>query len=305
MKKVLVIDDDLELQELLKFSFQHFGYDVYQAYDGKEGLKKVKEVLPDVIVLDIIMPEMNGFEVIEELKKDPKICLIPVIMLTSLSHTRDKVTGVKLGADEYLVKPVEPYELIAHVESLIKKYYDNVDELTKLPGLIPLENQIKELISSKQNFSVVYIDICNFKPYNLKYGFEQGDRVFKLFAGILRSVVKSCGTNKDIVYHLEADDFCILSFTDKIEPIIENITSLFNALLSQIFDEETIKHGYFVYNLDNVELKSPLLKLAISVVKVQEGKYTHYAEVLTFAKELLSFVKQQVKETNENKVVYK
>jgi diguanylate cyclase (GGDEF)-like protein len=305
MKKVLVIDDDLELQELLKFSFQHFGYDVYQAYDGKEGLKKIKEVLPDIIVLDIIMPEMNGFEVIEEIKQDPELCLIPVIMMTSLGHTRDKITGVKLGADEYIVKPVEPYELIARVEGLIKRYYENVDELTRLPGLVLLENQVKELISANKKFSVIYIDICNFKAYNLKYGFEQGDRIIKLFSGMLRSVVKSCGTDKDIICHLEADDFSILSFTAKIQSIVENIISLFDNLSTQVYDEETLKNGYFVYKLNDIELKSPLLKLAIAVVSVQEGKYTHYAEILTFSKELLSFVKQQVKQTNQNMFVFK
>jgi diguanylate cyclase (GGDEF)-like protein len=305
MKKVLVIDDDLELQELLKFSFQHFGYDVYQAYDGKEGLKKIKEVLPDIIVLDIIMPEMNGFEVIEEIKQDPELCLIPVIMMTSLGHTRDKITGVKLGADEYIVKPVEPYELIARVEGLIKRYYENVDELTRLPGLVLLENQVKELISANKKFSVIYIDICNFKAYNLKYGFEQGDRIIKLFSGMLRSVVKSCGTDKDIICHLEADDFSILSFTTKIQPMVENIISLFDNLSTQVYDEETLKNGYFVYKLNDIELKSPLLKLAIAVVSVQEEKYTHYAEILTFSKELLSFVKQQVKQTNHNMFVFK
>jgi diguanylate cyclase (GGDEF)-like protein len=305
MKKVLVMDDDLELQELLKFSFQHFGYDVYQAYDGKEGLKKIKEVLPDIIVLDIIMPEMNGFEVIEEIKQDPELCLIPVIMMTSLGHTRDKITGVKLGADEYIVKPVEPYELIARVEGLIKRYYENVDELTRLPGLVLLENQVKELISANKKFSVIYIDICNFKAYNLKYGFEQGDRIIKLFSGMLRSVVKSCGTDKDIICHLEADDFSILSFTTKIQPMVENIISLFDNLSKQVYDEETLKNGYFVYKLNDIELKSPLLKLAIAVVSVQEEKYTHYAEILTFSKELLSFVKQQVKQTNQNMFVFK
>jgi len=303
MRKVLIIDDDLELQELLKFSFQHFGYDVYQAYDGNQGLKKIKEVLPDIVVLDVIMPEMNGFEVIEELKKDPELCLIPVIMLTSLSHTRDKITGVKLGADEYIVKPVEPYELIARVEGLIKRYYENVDELTRLPGLVSFENQIKELISAKKNFYVINLDICNFKPYNLRYGYEQGDRLLKLFAGMLRSVVKSCGNDKDTLYHIEAGNFSIISFATKVEPIVENIISLFDTLSIQIYDEETIKNGYFVYKLKDVEIKSQLLKLAIAVVSVQEGKYTHHAEVLTFAKELLSFAKQQVKQTNENKVI--
>ncbi|MCX7716322.1 MAG: response regulator [Endomicrobia bacterium] len=303
MKKVLVIEDDLELQDLIKFTFQHMGYDIYQAYDGKEGLKKVKEVQPDIVILDVIMPEMNGFEVLEELRKDPQTCLLPVIMLTSLSHAKDRITGVKLGADEYLVKPVEPYEIVARVEALLKKYYDNVDEITLLPGLLHLENHIKQLLSNNTEFKVVYLDMCNFKAYNIKYGFSEGDKVLKLFSGILRTVVNNTGSKQDTLYHIEADKFVIITYTDKIEEMVENIFRLFEDLSSKIYDQEALENGYFVYSLqEGVELKSNLMKLAVAVVNVVKDKYTHYAEVLTLAKEMLNVAKEKCMQSNTNQL---
>lgn len=305
MKKILIVEDDLELQDLMKFSFEHAGYSVYQAYNGKEGLDKTYEVLPDIIILDVLMPEMNGFEVIEELKKDPQVCLIPVIMLTSLSHTRDKLTGIKLGADEYLVKPVDPYELIFRVEQLLKKYYENVDELTRLPGLIQFENYIKELLSSNKTFKVIYIDICNFKSYQLKFGFNKGDDVLRLFSGILRSSLKNYGDNRDIAYRIEADDFVVISFLDNVENLIKNITMLFDDLKLKIYDEQTQNLGYYTYTLPSgVELKSDLLRLAISVVDVTEGKYKHYAELITFVKELLNVARDKCRQTCTNQIIY-
>lgn len=304
MRKVLVIEDDLELQDLIKFAFQHMGYEVYQAYDGKEGLAKVKELYPDIIILDVIMPEMNGFEVIEELRKDPDTCLLPVIMLTSLSHARDKITGMKLGADEYLVKPVEPYELVARAELLMKKYYDNVDEITRLPGLLFLENQIKQLLSNNTAFKFLYTDICNFKPYNTKYGFQQGDKLLKLFSGILRSTVVNFGSKQDMLFRIEADRFAIISYGNKVEQMIDNIFPLFDSLSEKIYDKEDLQNGFFVYSVkEGVEVKVHLMKLAIVVIDVIPGKYSHYAEVISLAKEMLNIAKEQCKKNNSHQVV--
>ncbi|MCS7152124.1 MAG: response regulator [Endomicrobia bacterium] len=305
MTKILIIEDDLELQDLMRFSFEHAGYSVYQAYNGKEGLERTKEILPDIIILDVLMPEMNGFEVIEELKKDPQVCLIPVIMLTSLSHTRDKLTGIKLGADEYLVKPVEPYELIFRVEQLLKNYYENVDDLTRLPRLVQFENKIKECLATGKHFKLIYIDLCNFKAYQLKFGFQQGDNVIRLFSSILRSAVKNYGDSKDSVYRLEADDFGIISFLDDTKALIGNITLLFEDLKYKIYDSETLNLGYYTYGIGSgVELKSDFLRLAVSIIDVSEGKYKHYAELITFAKELLATTREKCKQNFSNYTIY-
>ncbi len=306
MAKILVVDDDLEFQDLAKFTFGSAGYEVYQVYDGREALNKIKQVVPDIIILDVMMPEMNGFEVVTEIRNDPETCLIPVIMLTSLSQPKDKLTGLKLGADEYLVKPIEPYEIVAWVENLLKKYYDNVNLLTKLPGENIFEKQIINLINSSKDFNIIYFDILNFKPYNLKYGFQNGDNLLKLFSGIIRSTVTNLGTKKDSFYHIHASRFTVISYIDEdIGIIIENVMILFKNLINKIFDKETIDRGYFTYLLpDGSEEKSSLINLAVAVAKVPKGKFNHHGELLTYLNELLNLAKEKCKETTNNVVVW-
>lgn len=304
MKKVLIVEDDLEIQDLMKFTFQKAGYDVYQSYNGKEALQKVKLIMPDIIILDVMMPEMNGFEVIEYLRNDPDTCLIPVIMLTSLGQTKDKLTGIRLGADEYLVKPVEPYELIFRVENLIKKYYENVNTITYLLGLNSLENYIKELIENKKDFMIILFDITNFKPYNLKYGFKKGDEVLKFFSSILRTAVANYGSKSEMLFHLEADDFSIVTEKIEIQQMLENIFSLFDSLSEKIYDKEDLLNKFFNYQLENgVELQSPLMKISVGVLKVNKESAKHYAEVLYHAKEILNTAKQKSKQNNEHSIV--
>ncbi|MCS7231380.1 MAG: response regulator [Elusimicrobiota bacterium] len=304
MKKVFIVEDDLEIQDLMKFSFQQVNYEVYQAYNGKEALQKVKLIMPDIIILDVMMPEMNGFEVIEHLRGDPDTCLIPVIMLTSLGHTKDKLTGIKLGADEYLVKPIEPYELIFRAENLIKKYYENVNTVTHLLGLNSLENYIKELLENKKEFIIILLDITNFKPYNLRYGFKKGDEVLKFFSSILRTSVANYGGKCEFLFHLEADKFCIITQKSEIQTMIENIFSLFDNLSEKIYDKEDILNKFFTYKLEeNIELKSPLMKIAAGVLKVGKDTPQHYAEVLYRVKEILNTAKQKSKESGEHSIV--
>lgn len=306
MAKILVIDDDLELQDLAKFTFESAGYEVYQLYDAKGVLDKIKQIVPDIVIVDVMMPEISGFEVVSELRKDPETCLLPIIMLTSLSQTKDKLTGLKLGVDEYLVKPIEPYELVTRVENLLKKYYDNVNLLTKLPAENIFEKQIINLINSSEEFNLIYFDIINFKPYNLKYGFQNGDNLLKLFSGIIRSTITNLGTKKDSFYHIHASRFAVISYIEEgIGTIIENIMILFKDLVKKIFDKETIDKGYFTYLLsDGTEEKSNLINLAVAVAKVSKGRFTHHGELLTYINELLNLAKEKCRKTSNNIVVW-
>jgi diguanylate cyclase (GGDEF)-like protein len=303
MPKILVIDDDLELQDLYKFTFENAGYEVFQAFDGKEGLTKISEIQPDIVILDIIMPEMNGFEVMQEIRLRPEMCLIPVIMLTSLSQAKDKLTGLKLGADDYLVKPLEPYELLSRVDSLLKKYYDTLisSSITHLPGRTKLESEIKLKIEQNNNFSIIHMDFNHFKGYNSKYGYEQGDNVLKLFAGVLRSIVTSYGNINDFISHLGGDKFVILSTKDKSEEIARNLVSLFNDLMKRVYDEETLSQGYFVLkDKEGKEEKVPLMTLAIGVSHIDPTIFKHSSQVLDYVTEVWLAAKNQCLKTNQN-----
>jgi len=119
--KVLVVDDEEYIQHILNFSFGAEGYDVVTAADGEEGIKKAKSEKPDIIVLDIMMPKMDGYEACKRLKTDPSTKGIPVILLTAKGREVDRKLGSQAGADDYVVKPFSPGRLIERVEGMMKR----------------------------------------------------------------------------------------------------------------------------------------------------------------------------------------
>lgn len=124
MKKVLLVDDDVEFCEATRLVLESKAYEVIVAYDGKEGLEKVRRERPDLVILDVMMPEMNGYDVCVVIKADEKMKKIPVILLTAVDRmlfktTYSKIMGLMTEADDYLAKPVEPADLVSAVESLL------------------------------------------------------------------------------------------------------------------------------------------------------------------------------------------
>ena len=121
MNKILVIDDDFAINELIKVNLELHGYKVYQAFDGTEGFACAKQYLPDLIILDVMMPEVDGYTVAQRIRQNENTKEIPIIMLTALSQLQDKVKGFDIGIDDYLVKPFETDELYVRVRALLKR----------------------------------------------------------------------------------------------------------------------------------------------------------------------------------------
>src|SRR5580704_12220128 len=120
MPKVLVVDDEPDALELIKFNLKGAGYDVATAADGEEALKKARQLLPDLIVLDLMLPEVDGLEVCKILRRDPRVSSIPIIMLTAKAAEIDRVLGLELGADDYVTEPFSPRELMLRVKRLLR-----------------------------------------------------------------------------------------------------------------------------------------------------------------------------------------
>ncbi len=118
--KVLVVDDEPDAVELVKFNLKAAGYEVSTASDGDEALKKARALLPDLIVLDLMLPEVDGLEVCKILRRDQRVSAIPIIMLTAKAAEIDRVLGLELGADDYVTKPFSPRELVLRVKNLLR-----------------------------------------------------------------------------------------------------------------------------------------------------------------------------------------
>ena len=139
MTKILVIDDDLAINELIKINLELQGYDVIQAFNGVEGFALTKQEQPALIVLDVMMPEVDGFTVAQRIRQTQDVADTPIIMLTALSQLNDKVTGFNIGVDDYLTKPFETEELIVRVRALLKR-----------TSQIPKSTAVRDLLTYKE-----------------------------------------------------------------------------------------------------------------------------------------------------------
>lgn len=135
---ILVVEDEVSIATLLKYNLERVGYEVLLAHDGKEGLDMALEHLPDLILLDLMLPTMDGMEVCKELRSQKKN--IPIIMLTARDDEFDKVLGLELGADDYMTKPFSPREVIARVKAVLRRFNSSFQEEKKEKNIIILEN---------------------------------------------------------------------------------------------------------------------------------------------------------------------
>lgn len=296
--KILVADDDDEIRELIKFFLEQEGYQVIEACNGEEALNNVLSSMPDLILLDVMMPKLTGFEVCEKLRSNAKTCLIPIIMLTSLAQTKDKITGIKLGADEYLTKPFENFELIARIESLLRRYKESkaTSPLTGLPGNIAVENEIKSRLEEKKPFCLMLIDINGFKIYNDKYSFEQGDDVLRVFGTIIKSAYTELGDKDDTVAYMGEDDFVIITLTERADLLVFKIIENFENVIHQFYDEDVLKRGYmWTKNENGKEVQHPLLTISLGILSVEPGAYKHYSQILDKTKGFLKEAKKAKK----------
>ena len=230
--KILVVDDIQLNRKLQKTYLESVGYQVVLAQDGVEALQRIGEESPDLILLDIMMPKMNGFEVCRRLKKSDSTRFIPIIMVTALNEIEDKVKGIEAGADDFISKPFNKLELLARVKSLlrIKHLHDELElkireleiaqgkllQLAITDGLTGLYNyryfkdQLNQEITRAKrhntNVSIAMIDIDYFKNYNDTHGHPAGDLVLKTIAELLRSNIRKI----DVAARYGGEEFALV-----------------------------------------------------------------------------------------------
>ncbi|MBQ2413165.1 MAG: response regulator transcription factor [Anaerotignum sp.] len=127
-QKILIVDDDLHIAELISLYMMKDGYETEEVYDGREAIKKAESFQPDLILLDLMLPGMDGYQVCTQIRKTSRV---PIIMLTAKGETFDKVLGLELGADDYIVKPFDPKELVARVKAVLRRYEPKQEEADK------------------------------------------------------------------------------------------------------------------------------------------------------------------------------
>ncbi|MFC1704619.1 response regulator [Candidatus Omnitrophota bacterium] len=292
--KILIVDDDPDILDILKITLNDAGYETIDGTDGEAGLHLAKTTSPNLVILDYNMPKLSGIEVVAALKKDILLRHLPIIMLTGKGEVTDKVDGINAGADDYIVKPFDPQELLARIKMLLRRSERDLDAnpLTHLPGNVSIMSALQRYIDKKSFFAVGYVDLNKFKVYNDKYGFEHGDDVIRDTARIMLKAVKERGNPDDFAGHIGGDDFVFITSLDKADALCEQIIQEFDKAAPLFYSEEDRAKGFIVGKDRKGNIKEiPLLSIAIGVVTNESRTISHVAEIGEIGAELKEHAK--------------
>jgi diguanylate cyclase (GGDEF)-like protein len=237
--RLLVTEDDVDIANMLKIYFTSLKFDVDVANRGEEALERVKHVLPHLIVLDIMLPDIDGYEVCRRLRMSTRTSHIPVIFLTQKDERSDKLQGLELGADDYITKPFDIEELKLRVTGAIRRSEREslTDPRSGLPAGRLIEEQLRRIIR-EQDWALLDLRVNNFEAFKDVYGFVAGDDVMRFAAMMIGEVVDELGTTSDFIGHAGGDNFIIIT-TNEAAPNIRQ-------RLKERFANEVLTHYNFI-----------------------------------------------------------
>ncbi len=296
--KILVIDDDKFMVKVISDCLLKEGFLVYEAFDFDGAMEKTYQSIPDLILLDVVLPKMNGYEICRLFRNDTRTSHLPIIMLTSKGQIEDKVAGLEAGADDYVTKPFDNLELIARVKTHLRraKQEKSFNPLTGLPGNILIEEEIKQRVGAgKKKFAVLYVDLDNFKAFNDVYGFLKGDEVLKFVAHITEKTVKEFGNRNDFIGHIGGDDFIAISTPNKVDSICRAIINQFDSTIPLFYSSEDRHRGYIVTrDRANQEKHYPFMTISVAVVSNERKQIENHWQVAEIAAEMKKYAKAKI-----------
>ncbi|HEX6581011.1 MAG TPA: response regulator [Actinomycetota bacterium] len=294
-ESLLVVDDDPFIARLLEIELKAAGYDVRVASDGEQALSAAQERPPQLVLADVMMPNMDGFELTRRLRQDPRTATVSVIMLTARGLSADKLEGFAIGADDYIVKPFDTPELLARIRGVLNRASDkrSLSPMTGLAGNVAIEDEIEGLVSSEEPFSVLYVDLDRFKAYNDRYGFLRGDEAIRETGRVIGEAARQIVGAETFVGHAGGDDFVVVVPPDQATAVAQQIVQAFDELAPTLYDLDDQTNGYIeVTNRRGDLQRFPPLTLSIGIASTEKRMFRHYAEAITVAMEMKQYTKE-------------
>jgi diguanylate cyclase (GGDEF)-like protein len=292
---ILVADDDEDIVRFVEVNLRLEGFEVITASDGDEALKAAYGLAPDLVLLDVMMPKADGYEVCQRLRSDSRTRHISVIMLTARSLSADKVVGLTAGADDYMIKPFDPLELVARVKSALRRSREmrDLNPLTQLPGNVQVQEEVERRVVKATPFALLYIDLDNFKAFNDHYGFLRGDEAIKALARCARGATEQLAPGAHFLGHIGGDDFVVIVDPEVSETIAKKIIEGWDETVPKLFDLDDAQRGYIeVTDRRNERNRFPLTTVSIGIASnVVRAIETHW-EASEIASEMKAYAKR-------------
>jgi diguanylate cyclase (GGDEF)-like protein len=294
-ESLLVVDDDPFIARLLEIELKAAGYDVRVASDGEQALAAAQERPPNLVLADVMMPNMDGFELTRRLRQDPRTATASVIMLTARGLSADKLEGFALGADDYIVKPFDTPELLARIRGVLNRASDtrSTSPMTGLAGNVAIEDEIERRVAAGETFAILYVDLDGFKAFNDRYGFLRGDEVIKETARVVEEAASQVAGADAFVGHAGGDDFVVVVPPEQATAAAQQVIQSFDEMAPALYDVDDRANGYIEVTDRRGDLaRFPIMTLSIGIATTDKRMFRHYAEAVTVAMEMKQYTKQ-------------
>ncbi|HEV2238397.1 MAG TPA: response regulator [Ktedonobacterales bacterium] len=285
---ILVVEDNAQLAHLLANALQADGFAAEVAYTGEAALEYALREVPHLVLLDLMLPGIDGFEVVRRLRANVKTAHIPVVILSARHDIDDKVRAFESRVDDYLTKPYDDTELLARIKTQLRRVQENMlSPLTGLPGGAQVERAIAQKLREAVPWSILYLDLDHFKAYNDVYGFVLGNDLIRLLATITGEVARDRGNLTDFVGHIGGDDFVLITTPDRTEALCQALIERFDRESRHLFSEDDLRRGTLIaLDRQGNNHAWPLVSLSIAVVTNQLRPVTSIEQVSRTAAEL-------------------
>lgn len=276
MSYLLFADDNEDMRHMVRDLLESSGHEIGLAADGPSALEAVKTREPDLLILDLNMPGLSGYEVCRAVKRNPGTSRVPILMLTAQSDVEHKLEGFEAGADDYLPKPFDARELRARVGALLRLVRREADRnpTSGLPGGHAIDEELSARVARRESFGVCYLDLDNFKPFADHFGFSVADAVIRDTGDAIRMAVSAVGTPDDFVGHIGGDDFIVITGVDRSDDVARECAMRFREVVGRAVGEEALELGTFTgIDRSGVMRTMALACMSVAILTVQPDEW--------------------------------
>jgi PleD family two-component response regulator len=285
--RLLVVEDDIDIANMLKIYFTGLQFDVDVANRGVDALERTKQVLPHLIVLDIMLPDIDGYEVCRTLRTSMRTSHIPVIFLTQKDERSDKLQGLELGADDYITKPFDIEELKLRVQGAIRRSEREslTDPRSGLPAGRLIEEQLRRIIR-EQDWALLDMRINHFDSFKDVYGFVAGDDVLRFATMMIGEVVDEIGTTGDFIGHAGGDNFIIITTHMAAPALKQRLKDRFGAEVQTHYNFIDRQQGFIhASKADGTMEKVPFMTMVVGMISPNDQSFADIREITELAAE--------------------
>ena len=286
--RLLIVEDDYDISNMLRIYFSSQGYDVDVALRGSDALEKTRHVMPHLIVLDIMLPDIDGYEVCRKLRMNTRTSHIPVIFLTQRDERSDRLQGLELGADNYITKPFDIEELKLYVQNAIARSEREslTDPQTGLPAGRLIEDELRKMIRQRRGWAFVDIRINYYEPFKDVYGFIAANEVLRFTAMLIGEVMDEYGTPNDFVGLAGGDNFVIITTEEMVMPICQRLKTRFKEEVQTHYNFIDRQQGFILAPDETGKIQqTPLMTMASGMVSPATHVFADIREITELAAE--------------------